>query len=68
MTPVWGREQNVHRQRTRGGRPRAGHTHVGFAEGHVYNAADYDEGVKRIPGVTKIPLDRAGRGQTFMSM
>lgn len=47
---------------------RQAHTHVGFAEGHVYNAADYDEGVKRIPGVTKIPLDRAGRGQTFMSM
>lgn len=63
-----GREQNVHRQRARGGRPRAAHTHVGFAEGHVYNAADYDEGVKRIPGVTKIPLDRAGRGQTLMSM
>lgn len=39
------------------------HTYVGFAEGHVYNAADYDEGVKRVPGVTKIPLDRAGRGR-----
>lgn len=50
------------RERTRGGRPRRAHTHVGFAEGHVYNAADYDEGVKRVPGVTKIPLDRAGRG------
>lgn len=43
------------------------HTYVGFAEGHVYNAADYDEGVKRVPGVTKIPLDRAGRGRCFMS-
>lgn len=49
-----------------GGHRRA-HTHVSFAEGHVYNAADYDEGVKRVPGITKIPLDRAGRRQTFMS-
>lgn len=39
------------------------HTYVSFAEGHVYNAADYDEGVKRVPGVTKVPLDRAGRGR-----
>lgn len=51
------------RQRQDGRHPGRAHTHVGFAEGHVYNAADYDEGVKGVPGVTKVPLDRAGRGR-----
>lgn len=45
-----------------GGRDQAD-THIGFAEGHVYNAAHYDERVKRVPGVTEIPLHRAGRGR-----
>lgn len=53
----------VCRQRQDGRHPGRAHTHVGFAEGHVYNAADYDEGVKGVPGVTKVPLDRAGRGR-----
>lgn len=46
-----------------GGGPGRAHTHVSFAERHVYNAADYDEGVKRVPGITKVPLDRAGGGR-----
>lgn len=49
------------RGRTRAAAGQA-HTHVSFAEGHVYYAADYDEGIKGVPGVTKIALDRAGGG------
>lgn len=43
-----------------------GYTHISFTENDVYYAAKNDEGVKRVPGITKIPLDRAGRVQTFV--
>jgi hypothetical protein len=62
--PLQGREQNV-QTAERGHKPHGVYTYVCFAEGHVYNAADYDEGVKRVPGVTKIPLDRAGGADVY---
>lgn len=43
-----------------------GNTHIGFTENDVYYAAKNDEGVKRVPGITKIALNRAGRVQMFV--
>lgn len=34
-------------------------TYISFTEDHVYYAADNDEGVKGIPGITKIALHTA---------
>lgn len=62
--PLQFREQNVQTEE-RGCRLCQVHTHVCFTEGHVNNAADYDEGVKRVPGVTKIPLNRAGGADVY---
>lgn len=42
-----------------------GYTHISFTENDVYYAAKNDEGVKRVPGITKIALNRAGRVQMF---
>lgn len=38
----------------RGGR----RTYVDFTENDVYYAANYDEEIKHIPGITKVPLHR----------
>lgn len=33
-------------------------TYVDLTENDVYNAANYDEEIKHIPGITKVPLHR----------
>ena len=35
-------------------------TYVDLTENDVYNAANYDEEVKNIPGITKVTLYRIG--------
>lgn len=34
------------------------HTYVDLTENDVYNAANYDEEIKHIPGITKVPLHK----------
>ena len=49
------------RQRQRGRdkeSERGHHTYVDFTENDVYYAANYDEEIKHIPGITKVPLHR----------
>lgn len=40
------------------GRGGGRHTYVDFTENDVYYAANYDEEIKHIPGITKVPLHR----------
>lgn len=38
-------------------------TYVDLTENDVNNAADYDEEIKDIPGITKVPLHRMSSGR-----
>lgn len=40
------------------------HTHISFTENDVNYAANYDEEVKNIPGITKVTLHKGGAGRT----
>lgn len=39
------------------------HTHISFTENDVNYAANYDEEVKNIPGITKVTLHKGGAGR-----
>lgn len=40
------------------------HTHISFTENDVNYAANNDEEVKNIPGITKVTLHKGGAGRT----
>lgn len=54
-----GHETERERERGSNKESESGHrTYVDLTENDVYYAANYDEEIKHIPGITKVPLHR----------